>query len=141
MFCLRGKICLRKPRNAGIFSGDRTLPESSRCVAGAGGFEPPYGGTKSAALPLRTSPRATLGRAFNPGALCVQAHLERLDFVSERSIALHIASVIIDAAPEPRRLQAIAGSCWWQRMLLMKLKEPKMAKLTDTQLIVLSKAA
>src|SRR3954454_15918117 len=26
-------------------------------------------------------------------------------------------------------------------MLLMKLKEPKMAKLTDTQLIVLSKAA
>jgi hypothetical protein len=61
--------------------------------------------------------------------------------VSERSTALHIASAIIDAAPEPRRLQAIAGSCWWQRMLLMKLKEPKMAKLTDTQLIVLSKAA
>jgi hypothetical protein len=61
--------------------------------------------------------------------------------VSERSIALHIASAIIDAASEPRRLQAIAGSCWWQRMLLMKLKEPKMAKLTDTQLIVLSKAA
>src|SRR5436305_6049600 len=92
MFCLRGKICLRKPRNAGIFSGDRTLPESSRCVAGAGGFEPPYGGTKSAALPLRTSPRATLGREFNPGALCVQAHLERVrrgvDWTSCRNEAL-----------------------------------------------------
>jgi hypothetical protein len=27
-----------------------------------------------------------------------------LDFVPERSIALHIASALIDAAPEPRRL-------------------------------------
>src|SRR6059058_3034324 len=34
----------------------------------------------------------------------------------------------------------MAGSCRWQRMLL-QATEPKMAKLTDTQLIVLSKAA
>src|SRR5436189_5992777 len=34
----------------------------------------------------------------------------------------------------------MAGSCWWQRML-WQAKEPNMAKLTDTQLIVLSKAA
>jgi hypothetical protein len=85
------------------------LPNWPKCVAGLRGFElaydeinmhPPKGpeGSVRPALSngLKTSVLAGTRRAL--------AGLSELDFVPERSIALHIASALVDAAPEPRRL-------------------------------------
>jgi hypothetical protein len=38
----------QSPGIPGLLPGDRRLPEYQECVAGAGGFEPPYGGIKIA---------------------------------------------------------------------------------------------
>src|SRR3954452_22077266 len=75
-----------------------------------------------------------------PAHPCIAAcHSTGLVLASERVM---VSDAGRQSAPllYPAGSSAIAGSRWWQPMLL-SAQEKMMAKLTDTQLIVLSKAA
>jgi hypothetical protein len=54
------------PRNVGLSAGHREVSEFRECVAGAGGFEPPYGGIKIRCLTAWRRPNPPRGPRCRP---------------------------------------------------------------------------